>query len=135
MDPKYNLTFHHIGCLTNDIEASKQIYVHALGFKESQEIFTITGQRVKVCFIEIGPGIFLELVQPQGENHSLSKILNSKNPFYHLGYKTDNFEQTLVKLQEDGFYLVNTFISEAFGGKRCSFLYTGQMHLIEIIEN
>ena len=133
MDIKYNLTFHHTGCITHSIENSKPAYA-AMGFRQCSDTFIINAQKVKVCFIEISPGVFLELVEPFEDNSTLHKYLKSKTTFYHLGFLTGAFEETIEKLQADGFYLINTFQSEAFSNKLCAFLYTSEMQLIEIIQ-
>ena len=133
MDLKYNLIFHHTGCITSSIEDSKNAY-STMGFLNSSNTFTINHQKVKVCFIEIATGIFLELVEPFADNDTLSKYLRNKTSFYHLGFLTADAESTIEQLQKDGFYLINKFNSEAFSNKLCAFFYTPEMHLIEIIQ-
>ena len=130
-----NWRMHHIGCLTENIEASLDTYVNIMGLKKASDIILVSDQQVKVCFVETAPGVFLELVEPQGENIALRKIIKSKNPFYHTGYLVNDLSGVITRLQEAGFYLVNRFRSEAFGNKECAFLYTREMHLIELIEN
>lgn len=130
-----NLLFHHVGCITKSLEKSKAIYQNQLGFLNFSETFVISKQDVKVCFIETAPGVYLELVEPTGINPFLRQILKNKNPFYHIGFTTNNFEETLQDLLNKKFYLVNRFLSEAFNKRQCAFLYTSDMQLIEIIEN
>ncbi len=134
-DLQESLRLHHIGCLTENMEESLNTYVDILGFKKTSDIVAIADQQVKVCFLETAPGVFLELVEPQGENIALRKILKSKNPYYHTGYLVKDLPGMVSRLQEAGFYLVNRFISEAFDNKECAFLYTREMHLIELIES
>jgi methylmalonyl-CoA/ethylmalonyl-CoA epimerase len=129
------LRLHHVGCLTEDIEESLNNYVNLLGFKKTSPVTLVSDQQVKVCFVETAPGVYLELVEPLGENPALKKILKSRNPYYHTGYLVKDISGTIARLQAEGFYLVNRFISEAFDNKECAFLYTREMHLIEIIEN
>jgi methylmalonyl-CoA/ethylmalonyl-CoA epimerase len=128
------LCFHHIGCLTENIEISIANYVKDFGFNLPNQIFTITNQQVKVCFIEIGPNSFIEFVEPMGDNPSLKKILKSKNPYYHIGYLTSDITNSINDLISCGYFLVNRFHSEAFNNKECAFLYSTEMHLIELIE-
>lgn len=130
-----NLKMHHIGCITADIEESKKNYTDVLGFRNVSKTFLITDQKVRVCFIETAPGCYIELVEATEENKFFSKLLKSKAPFYHIGYLTEDFDATISCLGNNRFHLINCFNSEAFEGKRCSFLYTPEMHLIEIIEN
>ncbi|MFZ1527859.1 MAG: VOC family protein [Ferruginibacter sp.] len=129
-----NLRFHHTGCITRDIEASKKIYSGILGFKNISDSIYISAQNVKVCFVETAPGCFVEFVEPTVENSFFEKLLKSKNPFYHIGLLADDFDASIAALTENGFYLLNTFESEAFQGRRCSFLYSNEMQLIELIE-
>ena len=129
------LRLHHTGCLTENMDESLNTYVNILGFKKTSDVITIADQQVKVCFVETAPGVFLELVEPLGENIALRKIIKSKNPYYHTGYLVGDLSGAIGILQEAGFYLVNRFQSEAFGNKECAFLYTREMHLIELIEN
>ena len=130
-----SLQLHHVGCLTANIEESLDIYVNILGLKKTSDIIAISDQQVRVCFVETAPGVFLELVEPQGENVTLRKLIKSKNSYYHTGYLVKDISAVIEQLQKVGFYLVNRFISEAFGNKECAFLYTREMHLIELIEN
>lgn len=130
-----NLKMHHVGCITEDIEASKKIYTDVMGFTNVSKTFIITDQKVKVCFVETAPGCYLELVETSEENKFFSKLLKSKTPFYHLGYLADDFDETISCLENNRFHIINCFNSEAFSGSRCAFLYTPEMHLIEIIEN
>ena len=124
---------HHVGCLTLDIEKSATVYEN-MGFPNRSEEFAIKSQQVKVCFVEIGKNFFLELVEFSQDNPTLSKIFKSNNPYYHLGYLVASIATAIQQLEGQGFYLVNQFNSEAFKGKPCAFLYSPEMHLIELIE-
>lgn len=130
-----NLKLHHVGCVTASIEASKKIYIETLGFTNVSETIVVTKQQVKVCFIETAPGIFIEFVEAITDNSFLNKIRNSKNPFYHTGYFTNNLQADLEIMVDQHCYLVNRFESEAFGNRECAFLYTPEMHLIELIQH
>ena len=129
------LLFHHIGCLTGDLESSLETYINTLGFKKASETFLVSDQQVKVCFIETAPATYLELVEPQGENAALRKILKSRNPYYHTGFLAKGISDVIRQLESEGFYLVNRFFSEAFDNRECAFLYSPEMHLIELIES
>jgi hypothetical protein len=54
--------------------------------------------------------------------------------FYHLAFIVLNFDERLELLQNQNFRLISVFNSEAFENRRCAFLYSPEMHLIEIIE-
>lgn len=134
MTPSHiKLTAHHFGCLTENIESSIFIY-RQMGFQNISEIFSISTQKVRVCFIETGSNVYLELVEFNPDNASLGKIFKSKNPYYHVGYLVDNISDAILHLKTSGFYLINQFSSEAFQGRMCAFMYSPEMHLIELIE-
>ena len=134
MTNQYDLEFHHIGCLTEDIELSKKTYQTGLGLAECSATFSIASQKVKVCFIKNGGNNYIELVEPMEGNKALKKMLANKTVFYHLGYLTTSFDETVNQMLANGFYLINKFNSEAFSNKLCAFLYSPEMHLIEIIQ-
>lgn len=128
------MTLHHIGCLTEDIEASVLTY-QGIGSGSVSPVYTIKEQEVKVCFVEQAPGVFLEFVEPAEGNLSLIRMLRQNKHFYHLGYTCTDFDRSLAKLTEGDHHLINTFNSEAFQNRRCAFLMNRDGHLIELIES
>ena len=129
--PKFKA--HHIGCLTEDITQSL-LHYKSLGFESISEIYPIAAQKVNVCFVEIQSNFYLELVEFHPENAALKRIFKNSNPYYHVGYLTENVPTAIKMLENEGFRLVNQFNSEAFKNKLCAFLYSPEMHLIELIE-
>lgn len=125
--------FHHTGLLVQDIDSTIEFYKKTLGFTEVSEVYNIANQKVKVCFIKNGTDSYLELVMPNPENKALYDMLKKKINYYHIGYLVNDFDLALEKIGQDTI-LLSTFHSEAFGGKRCSFVYTRELHLIELIE-
>lgn len=122
-------------CLTRDLDKTLALYINQLNFTKVSEPIEVSSQQVKVCFIQTADGPLVELIQPTGNNKTLSKTLNSDNPYYHVGYTTKNIDDTIEHLLASGFYMVNSFLSEAFENRKCAFLYTSEMQLIELIEN
>jgi hypothetical protein len=125
------LVFHHVGCAVKDLAEGIAAYRH-MAISVSAETF-IAAQGVKVCFIEVSPGSFVELVEGSGEE-SIARMLKKGIAYYHTGYFSDDFDQSLKELDAAGFRHLNTFQSEAFGMRRCAFLASPVAHLIEIIE-
>jgi methylmalonyl-CoA/ethylmalonyl-CoA epimerase len=133
MDTIAKLAVHHFGCLTKNMDASIETY-KSMGFTNASEIYVIKAQNVRVCFIAIGNNVFLELVEFTDDSAALKALFKSKNPYYHVGYLAEDIRSTIAELVAKGFYLVNEFSSEAFNGRTCAFLYSPEMHLIELIE-
>lgn len=125
--------FHHTGCLVESIEDSIAFYKNTFGFSAVSEIYNISEQKVRVCFIKNGENSLLELVQPEEGNKELMKMLQKRVSYYHVAYMVEDIESALTKIQDD-VHLVSKFNSEAFQGKLCAFVYTRELHLIELIQ-
>jgi hypothetical protein len=126
------LTFHHVGCAVKDIGRAIEAYGPVA--RSVGEIVNIESQKVRVCFVEVGPGSYIELVEAAGDPSPISQLLAKRMSFYHVGFLTRTFDAALEDLQGQGYLHLNTFHSEAFGMRRCAFLATPVAHLIEIIE-
>lgn len=130
------MVFHHLGCLVKDINKSIEHYRVLLG-KEvfCSKVYDIKEQKVKVCFLQLNKGIYLELVEPDKDNNTLLKMLTKKKvSYYHTAFKVPDLDAKVTNLLANDYHLVTSFLSEAFGGKRCAFLYTPEFHLVELIE-
>src|SRR5574337_1830103 len=129
------LQFHHVGCIVEDIDESVRIFLATHPGATVSSKFHISSQQVSVCFAELGPGSYLEFVQADGPESAVAGLKKRRISYYHLAYKTTDFDEALNSLDKIGYMNLGTFNSEAFGGKRCSFLMAPDNRLIELIEN
>ena len=129
------MRFHHLGCLVNRIEEAIEQYrqMHGQNLVASN-MYTIKDQQVRVCFLNITENMLLEFVEVDEENKTLGRMMRKGITFYHLGYKVIKIDESINRLLNDGYRLVNSFNSEAFEGKKCAFLISPQQHLIELIQ-
>lgn len=128
------LELHHVGCVTKSINESLVYYTQVLPFKKWGEVIYIKSQQVSVCFVEMGSKVYLELVEPTDENKSLNNLLKKGISFYHLGYFSKDVDSSADYLVSKEFRIVTSFYSEAFENKKCIFLYSPEMQLIELIQ-
>ena len=128
-----SVTLHHIGCLVPSIENAIADYkiLHPEG--EPSKIYDIEAQQVKVCFFSFGD-VHMEFVAPYGPTSFLIDRLKSNPGFYHIGVYTDNIDAEIDRLEEEGYRLINKFISPAFDNRFCAFLLNREFHMIELIE-
>jgi methylmalonyl-CoA/ethylmalonyl-CoA epimerase len=126
------MRFHHVGCAVKSIEAALPAYRQ---FPNISEPVFVSSQKVRVCFIEIGPGSYLELVEGTAPDSMIAEFLKKRISYYHIGYMVDDFDAAAAKLVEDGCHAQPAFHSEAFGGRRCQFFMNTAFHWIEIIES
>ena len=127
------LEIHHIGCLVDDIEISKLNYKNVLNFTNQTATRFIPSLKISVSFIEIGKGVYIELIQPSADSPLLKHRQKSTN-YYHIGYFVENIEEAVKDLCEKGAMVLTSFKSESFNNNQCVFLFTADKHLIELIE-
>ena len=125
------LTLHHIGILVNSIEEATGAY-RELDARISQPV-AIASQSVRVCFVDMDSSVAIELIEPTAKGVS-QDLLKRGITYYHLGYLVPKFDSALEDLAELNYVHLQTFHSEAFEGRRCAFLMSPVLHLIEIIE-
>jgi len=129
------LKFHHTGCLVENISNTIQEYRKLLGENlEISDIYNIEDQKVSVCFLKLNEGVFLELIEPKEDNIRLKKMLKRGETFYHIAFMVNEIDNVIADLVNNNYKVVSYFKSEAFGNKKCAFLYSSDTHLIEIIE-
>ena len=128
------LQLHHIGCLVNSIEESAAIYRKMFGDRKISGIVNISSQGVNVCFVETSPGVFLELIESVHEESAVARLMKKNVRYYHAAYLTDDYDGDVQLLAAENCIQVNTFMSEAFQGKRCAFFCMPDGAMIEVIE-
>ena len=129
-----NLQQHHVGCLVNNIEDFKNENISAWNEDIYSQIFTVSSQDVRVCFLQISPDTRIELVEPGSLNKPLGKLLNKGVNYYHIGFISFTYEQSVQTLITSNFRQLSEFRSEAFNDKRCAFFYHAGLGLLELIE-
>jgi methylmalonyl-CoA/ethylmalonyl-CoA epimerase len=126
--------FHHVGLVVESLEESSLQYSLLFGKNNISDIFYIASQKVNVCFVKIGNGAYLELVEPVGEDSITKKLLQKRVTYYHIGYKVADIDSAVLKLEQLNYKPLECFYSEAFQGKKCVFLFSPEAHLMELIE-
>ena len=134
IDGVSSLEFHHIGLAVENMETSRINYSGLFGEHALSRTIRIESQKVNVCFVNVGTGTFIELVEPLGEDSMVYKLLKKWVSYYHVGYRVSNIVSMVSKLESMNYKAMEYFNSEAFEGKRCIFLFSPEAHLIELIE-
>lgn len=97
------LTLHHVGCAVPSIEVALRPYTEGMGFSRVSQIVEIASQKVRVCFIETAPGVFIELVQGLAEDSPVSSFVKRRQYYYHVCYSTPNVARPLSNLRPTAF--------------------------------
>lgn len=128
------LTFHHIGIAVNSIDEAAGNYKAIFGAESISPKYFVSTQQVNVCFINVGNGTFLELVEATSEDSSITRLRKKGYTYYHMAYLVADIEAAVAELVGLNHKAMDFFHSEAFKGKRCIFLFSPDAHLIELIE-
>ena len=122
---------HHVGCAVADLDASLASYAQLLGPRRRSPVYPIASQGVAVCFVELAPGTYLELIAATATPSPIDRYV--KTGFYHLCFTVDSLAAALAGLGPR-FRALPAFRSEAFAGHACQFVVTPELHLIELAE-
>lgn len=132
-----SLKLHHVGIAVRSLAEALPFYVEACGFRQMGEPVEVPAQRVRVCFVEAGPGVLLELVEPAGEGSPVDGVLRRSNGGpYHLCYQVDDLDQALERLAAHGCRRPRPFERPLpeHGLRRFAFLLTPDHQVFELCE-
>jgi methylmalonyl-CoA epimerase len=108
-------TFHHVGCAVRSIEQALEFYSGLLGFRRLTEPIAVPAQKVRVCFVELRPGVLLELVEgvEAGSPVALHVERTGGGP-YHLCFQVPELDAAIAALRRQGCHRLNRFEAPAF---------------------
>lgn len=130
-----NLSFHHIGCAVKSIDKALQYYTGVMGFERVSETVEVPSQQVCVCFVRLGEGVLLELVEGMGEGSPIKRrIETSGGGPYHICYEVDDLDMAIQRLREKGFHRLKRFTMEVDKTRRFAFMLTPDRQLLELCE-
>ena len=130
-----SIKLDHIGYAVRStdeaIDAFRFNYPDVLAYKkhvESQNVYITFLSNEKVDYK-------IELVQGVDDPNPISKVLNSEEvALYHLGYLTNNFEESLQYYKQNGFYLATKpFICSVDKQYQACHLYNEYTGIIELM--
>ncbi len=130
---KYKL--HHIGCAVRSIADSVNTYTNTMGCRNVSPVYELKEVGINACFVELTEGIFLELIEPAGNDSVINTYLKRGISYYHLGYKVKDIDNVVKELLNEDFKEISTIYSPAFDNRKCVFLYTPELQMIELIDS
>ncbi len=126
-------TFHHVGVACRDLDAEAGPWL-SIGYAAEGVDFEDQIQQVRGRFL-VGVGPRLELLVGLGPSSPAAAALARGSKFYHQGFVTPRFEESLAALRRARCKVtVGPTPAVAFGGRRIAFLMMPNMNLIELIE-
>lgn len=137
-----------VGFLVNDVEKSAQVFADFLGVEKPPIKITGTREeaetvykgnpseaRSKLAFFDVGPGIQLELIEPDQEPSTWRDDLNRKGEgFHHIAFIVEGMQEQRAKLDAAGMPTLQT--GEYTGGRYAYVDATAQLKtVLELLEN
>jgi methylmalonyl-CoA/ethylmalonyl-CoA epimerase len=137
-----------VGLLVHDIEKTSQIYADFLGvpkpriqvtdaLEKSQAKYrgNPTQARAKLAFFDVGPGLQLELIQPDEKPSTWREDLDRKGEcVHHIAFRIEGMKEKVGDLAKEGMPLVQS--GEYTGGRYAYVDATRDLKvLIELLEN
>ena len=131
------MKFDHIGVFVKSLSVGRKYLTEIVQIKSWSDPINDEIQGVSVQFGYDESGICYELVAPNAKINPVDKLLSQgKNIINHVGYKVNNIENEILRLQNLNCILVSgPTPAIAFNNKKIAFLYTPLKFIIELIEN
>ena len=130
------MKLHHIGIIVNNIQTSLGELSRYLKFEKTSIPMLVESQNVNVCFLKTSD-IYIELIEPVGNNSPVKKISESGGGFHHLCFEVDDIVKETKKMKDNGGRVIVEPI-EGFEGRLISFILLNMKNtncnLIELAE-
>ena len=128
------MQIHHIGYLTKDIKAAETAFIN-LGYEIEIPAAFDSFRNITISFLKNG-AYRVELIEPSGPESPMYRLLKKyKNTPYHICYETENLEETITRLEETGYVIVQEPLKAPCIENRCvAFLMGSDMGIIELLE-
>jgi methylmalonyl-CoA/ethylmalonyl-CoA epimerase len=112
----------HIGIAVKNLENSNELFKKLFG-NSHYKIETVETEGVSTSFFMIGE-TKIELLQATNENSAIAKFIEKKGEgIHHIAYEVDNIQDEMLRLQSEGFELINKNPKDGADNKQICFLH------------
>lgn len=133
MRPGFEL--NHIGIAVHSLEEGFKIY-KSLGWKK-YHTEVVTGEKVKVGFIEFENRVSIELLEPTSADSTVKKFLDKRGGgIHHICFRVKDIENVLSNLKKEGIRLIHETPISGAHNCRVAFIHPSSANgvLIELSE-
>lgn len=126
---------NHIAVVVDDLEASMQFWVDALGL-ELAHTEHVASQAVDVAFLPVGDSK-IELLQPTDSESGVARYLEKRGAgMHHICFEVDDIEAMLSRLKTTNIQLINEVPIIGSDGRKFAFIHPKSANgvLVELYE-
>lgn len=127
------ISFHHIGVATREIEKELPLYT-LMGYEKESGIFEDHAQGIRGLFLIAKDQPRLELLENLVGSHTLDEPLMRGQKLYHTAYYVENIEKAVEVFSHSRAKMISPLKQSTYFGKRICFLMLPNMSLIELME-
>jgi methylmalonyl-CoA/ethylmalonyl-CoA epimerase len=114
---------HHIGIVVPSVERAVADYAGAFEFQETTVPFEDRAQRVRVAFVRVGIGAWLEFIEPAGADTPVTQFLaKNRGGYHHVAFEVDDIEAAVREFEAARALVVCRPVI-GFEGRRVAFLF------------
>ncbi len=128
------MEIHHIGYLVKKIDYAAKAF-KSLGFCMGGAVTYDAGRDAEICFLD-SRGYRVELVAPRVTSPLHGLMKKYKNTAYHICYRVPSLEESVEKLEKDGWHLFKEAEEAPAIGKdaKVVFMMSADIGMIELLE-
>lgn len=117
----------HIGIAVHSIAEARKFYEDGLGLI-CERIEEVAGQKVRTAFFSLGE-THIELLEPMTPDSPIASFLAKRGEgIHHIAYLSDNLEQQMEQVEEQGCRLINESPVTGAGDKKIAFVHPKSTH-------
>ena len=129
------MKLHHVGVAVRSIAEHAEQYRQAFGITLTSQIIEDDLQKVRVAFAQVGDGVFIEFVEPLGDNSPIANLLKRGGGLYHVCYLVPDIEAAIERVRRAGGVIVSgPTPARAFDNRQIAFVYTPERSLVEFLQ-
>jgi methylmalonyl-CoA/ethylmalonyl-CoA epimerase len=114
---------HHVGIVVANLERAVASYSGAFGFRETTLPFDDRTQRVRVAFVCVGAGVWLEFIEPAGADSPVTQFLTKTGGgYHHVAFEVPDIDAAVTEFEAARSVVVCRPVI-GFEGRRVAFLF------------
>lgn len=129
-------SINHIGIAVKNLDVSKELFAKIFNVDDFHTEI-VEKQKVEVASFKVGD-VLIELTAPTDESSPIAKFIEKKGEgVHHIAFESDNVNNELLALKENGISLINEQAVEGAHDMLIAFLHPKSTNsvLMEICQN